>query len=367
MTAQELHCEEIYDCLIDEDSFLALPGRLAATFEARSALIHWIYKDGTAAIMSHSGYFSDAQLSLYAERFAPIDPWVAATANMRIANQAHNLEDLVTPAEFARSQFYNEYIRGMGDDTFRCIGIRVENDWGSGFLALQRGRSQNSFEPEALQALEGWSRHLRRMLFVRGKLLAATEQAATFADTLDRMGDAVFLLKENGLLLHANAGARDMLARTRGVVLRGGVLCACTPAADQALKKAISKAAAASGPEASAVAIPADGGTSIPFSLMAVPAGDSRRNIVMVSRDPHLVDASAKNRLRSLYGLSNREAQLAVALAQGATPQEIADDWGVAIGTVRTQIKHVSAKLGCHRQADIVRIVNALPRLRASE
>lgn len=364
MKPQELHCEDIYDCVVDEDAFSALPARLAATFQARSALIHWIYKGGTAAVMSHSGYFSDAQLEQYAESFASIDPWVSATANMRLANQAHNLEEIVPAAEFARSQFYNEYIRPMGDDTFRCIGIRVENDWGSGFLALQRGRSQDSFDPEALQSLQSWSRHLRRMLSVRGKLFAASQQAKTLADSLDMMGDAVFLLTGSGILLHANAGGRGILARDRGLMLCGGVLSARVPAADSALKAAISRAAAASRPEAVAIAIPGGGGTSIPFSLLAVPSATAERHVLMVSKDPCLVDSSLKARLRSLYQLSNREAQLAIALADGATPQDIAEDWGIAIGTVRTQIKHLSAKLGCHRQADIVRIVTALPKLR---
>lgn len=364
MKPQNLCCEEIYDCLTDEEAFSALPRRLAATFEASSALIHWIYKDGTAAVMSHSGYFSDAQLGVYAQSFASLDPWVAATREVRFANQAHNLEEIVPPAEFERSQFYNEYIRAMGDDTFRCIGIRVENDWGSGFLALQRGRSQNSFEPEALEALEGWSRHLRRMLSMRGKLLTVTEKAASLAETLDTMGDAVFLLSDTGVLLHANAGAGDMLARTRGLVVRGGKLCARNIAADAALRRAVEAVSAASQPEAIAVSIPTGDGMSIPFSLAAVPSGISRRNILMVSKDPYLFDRSKQERLRSLYQLSNREAQLAVALADGATPQDIAEDWNIAIGTVRTQIKNLSSKMGCHRQADIVRLVGALPKLR---
>lgn len=364
MKPQKLHAEEIYECLLDEGSFSELPARLAATFGARSALIHWIYKDGSAAVMSHSGYFSDAQLGVYAQSFASLDPWVAATTNLRISNQAHNLEEIVPAPEFERSQFYNDYIRAMGDDTFRCIGIRVENDWGSGFLALQRGRSQHSFEPEALQALEGWSRHLRRMLSMRGKLLGVTQKAAGLADTLDTMGDVVFLLTEGGKVLHANAGARDLLARAGGLVVQNGMLSARTPAADCALKNAIAAVTAASHPEAIAILVPIVDERNIAFSLAAVPSSASGRNILMVSKDPYLVDTSAKERLRSLYQLSNREAQLAIALADGATPQEIAEDWGIAIVTVRTQIKNLSAKLGCHRQADIVRIVTSLSKLR---
>jgi DNA-binding CsgD family transcriptional regulator len=50
-------------------------------------------------------------------------------------------------------------------------------------------------------------------------------------------------------------------------------------------------------------------------------------------------------------------------LAEGSDPAEIADLRGVAIGTVRHQIKSIAAKMECRRQADIVRLVTTLPAL----
>ena len=43
--------------------------------------------------------------------------------------------------------------------------------------------------------------------------------------------------------------------------------------------------------------------------------------------------------LRTLYALSRREADLAIAIANGATPQDYARDAGLEISTVRSQLK----------------------------
>jgi DNA-binding CsgD family transcriptional regulator len=62
------------------------------------------------------------------------------------------------------------------------------------------------------------------------------------------------------------------------------------------------------------------------------------------------------------YGLTPAEARLAVALANGDSLKEIAEATGNRVGTLRTHLKHVFAKTGTRRQAELVRLV-----LRGSE
>ena len=68
--------------------------------------------------------------------------------------------------------------------------------------------------------------------------------------------------------------------------------------------------------------------------------------------------------LRALYSLSRREADLASAIANGATPQQYARDCGLEISTVRSQLKSVFVKTGTHRQTELVRLLSVLPRVR---
>lgn len=56
-------------------------------------------------------------------------------------------------------------------------------------------------------------------------------------------------------------------------------------------------------------------------------------------------------------GLTPAELGVLTLLLDGETPSEIAATRGVAISTVRTQLKRLFAKTGTRRQADLVRCV----------
>src|SRR3546814_16409501 len=67
--------------------------------------------------------------------------------------------------------------------------------------------------------------------------------------------------------------------------------------------------------------------------------------------DPGSTVEGAVPKLQSLYGLTPAEAEIGLRIADGVRPQWIADERGVSVETVRSQIKALSAKLGCTRQS----------------
>ena len=66
-------------------------------------------------------------------------------------------------------------------------------------------------------------------------------------------------------------------------------------------------------------------------------------------------------RLSQLFGLSKAEARVAAGIAEGRRLIDIAQESDVRMPTVRTQLRAVLKKVGASRQADLVRIVLALP------
>lgn len=62
-------------------------------------------------------------------------------------------------------------------------------------------------------------------------------------------------------------------------------------------------------------------------------------------------------RLERLFGLTRTEAELAVLIARGQSPEAIATARGVRFETVRTQLRGVFKKTETHRQAELVRLV----------
>jgi DNA-binding CsgD family transcriptional regulator len=100
----------------------------------------------------------------------------------------------------------------------------------------------------------------------------------------------------------------------------------------------------------------------VPGSRLARDLGDSGLAMIVIApvTPPQAPDAIL---IRSLFGLSPREARVARAIAQGRTIDQIAAESGVSRETVRTQVKAILAKTGTNRQAEMVLLLAGLPKL----
>ena len=64
--------------------------------------------------------------------------------------------------------------------------------------------------------------------------------------------------------------------------------------------------------------------------------------------------------LRSVFRLTEAEARLATQMAFGNSLESVADQFGIAKETARSQLKSVFAKTGVHRQAELVAMLAKL-------
>lgn len=360
MPGARLVSEDIYDAIVDDECFAELPGRLASSFGGRSSLIHWAFHDGGSESLSQCGFFTDELLTRYAQEFVAYDPWLLATASEAYRNRAMNLEEVVPAEEFAGSFFYNEFTRPMGDDTFRCLGVRIANRWGSGIIAIHRGRNQPSFDPATADALDHHVAALRRVLSVRGRLAALNRRLDSVETMLDHMGHAALLVRRNGSLVHANTMGEALLRRGDALVQRRGVLAGGSSRSTMRLRQAIATACAPAEIGASALLIERSVGRPLAVSIVPLRTSRGDRHALLIIEPESTAEGSAP-RLQSLYGLTRAEAEIGLRIADGVRPQWIADERGVSVETVRSQIKSLSAKLGCRRQSEIVSAIKALP------
>ena len=357
---QLLHREHIYDAVLDDELFGKLPSILNQAYDARSCTLHWRHEEGSAEVMAHSGHFTNDHMLDYANNFTQTDLWSLEALRPSRANQVWNCDDLVSAKEYENSAFYNDWIRGMGDDTFHCIGVAIRTQWGFGFIGLHRGRSQGSFEPRSVAALKADVADLGRMLALRGQLASAARREGNLTTMVDAIANPILLVTAMGRIVEANAAAEEILRKGDGLRRHKGVLAATSCAANKQLEGAIFAASASQA--GGAISIPkADGGQHV-LSLVAVACEGSPRK-VLITALAERPDKTREARLRHLFGLSPSEAQIAVRLSQGVTLAELAEERAVSLGTIRSQVKAVSGKLGCSRQSNIVRIVLSLPPL----
>ena len=107
-----------------------------------------------------------------------------------------------------------------------------------------------------------------------------------------------------------------------------------------------------------------------PYQMIAIPLNHQSRlgsgwqcpMALIVVSNPLSGSALTREQMQTLFGLTAAEARVALRLAEGKTLQEISDEHDVSSNTTRAQLKQVFIKTGSRRQAELVKIVNALPK-----
>lgn len=356
-----IRTEEIYDAATDDAVFDQLAARLAAAVGARSAVLHWGQGPAQAAEISYSGYFSEEQMALYGQEFVHDDVWGAAMEG-RAVNRIWDCEAVVPDRTYERSRIFNEWIRPMGDDTFRCLGGVIRHNGTTGHIGLHRGRTQKSFDERERMAVQDCLDHIGRMFDIRRQLDRANHRGRSLQATLDLVGHAIFTLNASGRLISCNAPAEAMLRRQDALLLRQNHVRARDGQSDVALQAALRAAAAREGTQAGALFVQRERSLPYMLSVSAIWSG-SERQIVLIATDPATRDASLASRLRALHGLTRAEADIVVALCDGKALEDVSHERGVALATVRTQMKAIYSKTDCRRQSELVARFARLPLL----
>lgn len=356
--------EDIYEALFDDDAFHNLPNLFSRAFNARSSIINWVHADGAMVNFAYN-HFTPEFMAEYQAGYIHKDLWMQAAFSPDRQNSVFNASELVRPAVFENSELYNELIRRHGDDTFHCLGSGFFSTYGMGALGINRAKSAGAFDDDAVARLKDNAIAVRRVLAVRGEIAAHRRDATLARSVLDIVGLAAIAVRHDGRILYANQAGETILRRADGLCSRKGQITGITETLTRRLALVLGKATASFQPETAAFAIEREGGLA-PYHLTVTPLVSGQRGMsaLLLLRDPDAKDASLAQRLRGLFRLSPAEAELAIALAQGETLSEIAARRLAAESTVRTQVKTIAAKMGCHRQAEVTAAINRLVPLR---
>ena len=187
---------------------------------------------------------------------------------------------------------------------------------------------------------------------------------------LDNMSVGALVADQTGQVRFANAAAEEILAENDGLSRRDNRLQAARSFETNNLLAALRDVAVTGrtdkreGGGAMLIARPSG---KLPYAVVVMPltatvGGEVKatRALVFMSDLAHRNNELAP-RLSQLFGLSKAEARVAAGIAEGRRLTEIAQEFDVRMPTVRTQLRAVLKKVGASRQADLVRIVLALP------
>jgi len=180
---------------------------------------------------------------------------------------------------------------------------------------------------------------------------------SSLQSALAQIGEMVLILSRDRVVLYSNNAADALLAERRPLQVRRGRLEASTATVSQQLGRAIDAACADRFRSVLLLRRP----SGLPLIIAINCLEDGAETVLLVGRDSAIHIRPTAEALRSCFGLTPSEAEVAAAIAAGESSRQIAERRGVTANTIRTQLKTISAKLGCTRQSQISAIVHALP------
>jgi DNA-binding CsgD family transcriptional regulator len=201
--------------------------------------------------------------------------------------------------------------------------------------------------------------------------VSLTSRVRAVEAALDYSPCAVFLVNEHAVLQFANAAARRLLNDADGMMLCGRRLAACINGDAASLRELIAAAAKDHHtPErcaASRVMAVRRRSGKLPLSATAVrmsaeaptPAAVGC-NVLLFVADPALNNSVSAAHLRAVFGLTEREAAVALALLRAGSLPAAAAELGVALTTARSHLQHVFDKTATRSQVALAQMLSAL-------
>jgi DNA-binding CsgD family transcriptional regulator len=355
---------------------------MAAAIDAKSGLLRTLDLDGDRRVIrSHHLNLPDDLQREYCDGLVVADPFLDALRE-RPAGRIVTNDGLVDPRALRRTFFYQHYMAPL--DNHYIVGGFVDRsaEGRATLLGLHRDHRATRFSDRERDFIQLLAHHVRRAIRIGDVLMRARERADVAHAALTHLSIAAWLLDGTGRVLQVNRAAEQLLAQGRVLGLADGRLRARDRTRAAAFAALVEQACEAARGRAHAVPRtlflpPGDGRASHMLAIAMPLPGRRDRSSPTVDEAP--ADAPAEARvavyigdpedtgllrpevLSSLYGLTQAEGRLAVAIGQGRDLPELSDDWAVSTETLRSQLKAVFAKTGCHRQAELVRLLAGAP------
>lgn len=363
--------EHIYDAAFDQRAWEDFLSGLAGALNAKSGLFR-VVDERTRTLRSGIYHNLDERLQAeYREYFVAQDPIVEALTHAPDVYIAPG-EAFLDVAAYRQTEFFNEYARPQ-DNHHICGGLAMRNSEFTIKFGVQRDHRTGPFSWSDAEFIRQLVPHIQRSARLGHLLQMADLRAGSSDRALEAMAVAALLVDEQRRVLGTNEKAEALLQSGLGLTQKGGVLRAADQADDRPLNDALgvavarARSAGTAEPEAILLRRGADGQQRL---VVALPLTATKRQFagpwpsasvaVFVC---NLDEAGLLNQevLRRLYGLTAREAELAIALSGGQSLTEIALQWNVSTETLRTHLKRVLSKTRTTRQAELVRLLTGKP------
>ncbi len=275
----------------------------------------------------------------------------------------------ITDAENVRHDhpFYYRLILKPNDIGFiSAINIYNDDEWHVG-IGLHRSFSAPPFSEEDCKTLQLLYPHFSRALRIHREFHRLKTRQQSLTEALSRFMIGLIIVGPNGQVTYQNPVAEQLMANHSGLVIHNNKPKAHYPDEDQRLQNLIrnhlnsENKDVSSKTEALGVHHP---DREMNMNIMITPlngcddpGAELPGSVALYLSDPDSALNLPASALQSLYSMTPREANVAIARANGLTPNQISEQHSVSVDTVRSQLKSIYSKMGVKKQQDVIRVL----------
>jgi len=348
---------QLHEGMHEESRWGTFLNRLRGRTRADYAAL--IFRQGDAPIQDATELFSGRNVRAAGRRLQSGDLYSLDPIryNELRPGRVYTAEEIIDPDDRRHERFRRDYLERIGVRYGRFMRV-VEPSGVSAWAILTKETEDFGASDSAL--LSALAPHLAIALRNFASLEQARYRSAVAEDALARVGVGWAAIDRDGRLIDTSEDFdRQVCAATGRRPSIGSRLPAGAPDAERALLEA--SRAFADDPQAPArlVRIAGDG----EFDMLVTPvrerplAAPAMPALLAFTRRPTPISAPRSRLLARQYGLSAKEAELALALSDGSSLEEASHALALTTETGRHYSKRLYAKTGTCRQADLVRLV----------
>jgi len=274
---------------------------------------------------------------------------------------------LLDEADFRKTEFYRRWVAPQNlRDTMNTTLIR--RDATVAWMVAPTFADRALFTEADLRLAATLAPHVRRAILIGGLLDESRAQVRLQSRLLDQINVAIFLVDGKGRLVQMNAAGDALLSRGDAVVSSAGYLRAASASHRGPFAEAIARACTGDDADIGlwGNGLPLGSNLDAPSVAYILPMGRSEQRgdfgpghaAVFVSQSGALLPTVEL--LTALSGMSAAEARVALAVAAGRTPQDIAESLGVSVHTVRKHLANIFDKTGYRSQSALAAFVVGL-------
>jgi DNA-binding CsgD family transcriptional regulator len=352
----------LYQGVREPDGWLAFQQHLSRRLRTINSVLSLRWPEGTRPGLLYTFNGDAARLPPTLRAYAAIDPFV------NIADgRAVRLHDLVDPAEFRASTYYREWLVPIGVEYALGLDVREPGRFHAR-LRLCRDLAAGNFTSSDCRFIESLEPHLRLAVSLYSDLDEAKTGRELYADAMDSLTLATVVLDEHGRVIHSNRLAENVLRERDGLSLGNGRLVLSGRDDGRRFRELVERAAEQFDSDRPAVAqamrVTRPSGRPayelvVRPSQPGSPGEDGRLNarvavLIGSAIAEHPRPELSVDAVRQLFGLTPKEAALALRLARGRSLRQAAQDQSISLNTARAHLRAIFAKTGVDRQSRLV-------------